>query len=131
MGEYRNAFLQRALQGLATRAVPKCWYCDRTLRTDVKYASNSLERDHKHPKSRNGSDLPFNLVDACRACNEEKGDKTVDEYRAWLIAEHGRGSSGPMGFLAAAFSTSGKLRPSPNPFAGLFGRSWLFPGEKD
>jgi 5-methylcytosine-specific restriction endonuclease McrA len=39
--------------------------------------------DHMIPKSRGGTDDVDNLIPACRACNQEKGDRTYDEYVNW------------------------------------------------
>ncbi|MBG0199229.1 RRXRR domain-containing protein, partial [Clostridioides difficile] len=51
-----------------------CQYC-KGLTNDTK-----LEIEHKHPKSRGGSNSIRNLTVACRTCNQEKGNNTLDEW---------------------------------------------------
>lgn len=41
----------------------------------------ALQLDHVIPRSRGGSDLPENLVPACKPCNTSKGAKSVKEWR--------------------------------------------------
>ena len=50
----------------------KCAYCGNK---DVP-----LEIEHIKPKSKGGSDRISNLTLACRACNEKKGNKPVEEF---------------------------------------------------
>lgn len=40
-----------------------------------------LECDHIFPASRGGSDDLSNLATACRPCNRDKGDLTIEEWR--------------------------------------------------
>ncbi len=40
-----------------------------------------LECDHVHPVSRGGSSADSNLSTACKACNRDKGSKTLEEWR--------------------------------------------------
>lgn len=42
-----------------------------------------LEVDHVVPFSKGGSDELWNLAAACRKCNRQKRDKTVDEFKLW------------------------------------------------
>ncbi len=49
-----------------------CAYCGRS---DV-----SLQVEHIIPSSRGGSDRVSNLTMACSECNQEKGDKTAEEF---------------------------------------------------
>ncbi|EMH2709957.1 RRXRR domain-containing protein [Clostridioides difficile] len=51
-----------------------CQYC-KGLTND-----HQLEIEHKHPKSRGGSNSIRNLTLACRTCNQEKGNNTLDEW---------------------------------------------------
>lgn len=46
-----------------------------------------LTLDHIHPKSRGGSNLPSNLVTACKPCNQRKGNRTPDEAHMPLRTE--------------------------------------------
>lgn len=39
--------------------------------------------DHLIPRSRQGTDEPYNLVWACFRCNNEKGALTPEEYATW------------------------------------------------
>jgi hypothetical protein len=49
----------------------QCIYCK---------SMNGLCYDHLIARSRNGPDVPDNLVLACKACNSSKGDKGVYEW---------------------------------------------------
>jgi len=40
--------------------------------------------DHRVPLSKGGADDFRNISDACDKCNEQKGNRTVQEYRKWL-----------------------------------------------
>ena len=51
-----------------------CAYCD------AKDAP--FEKDHIHPRSKNGSDRVSNLCLACHACNQKKGAKPVAQFLA-------------------------------------------------
>ncbi|WP_236881156.1 RNA-guided endonuclease IscB, partial [Clostridioides difficile] len=51
-----------------------CQYC-KGLTND-----HQLEIEHKYPKSRGGSNSIRNLTLACRTCNQEKGNNTLDEW---------------------------------------------------
>jgi 5-methylcytosine-specific restriction endonuclease McrA len=55
---------------------PACFYC--------KQLTANVHIDHKEPVSRGGSHSLDNFVIACMPCNQEKHNKTVDEYRVWL-----------------------------------------------
>lgn len=50
----------------------RCAYCHQP--------SCQFEIDHILPRSRGGSNRPSNLALACHACNQEKGDRTAEEY---------------------------------------------------
>lgn len=39
--------------------------------------------DHLIPKSRGGTDEPYNLVWSCSRCNGDKGSLTPEEYAIW------------------------------------------------
>lgn len=53
-----------------------CFYCGADEPTDV---------DHVTPVSRGGGDDRDNLVPACFPCNNEKNDRTPDEWRDWRV----------------------------------------------
>lgn len=48
------------------------------------FDSSELRIEHKLPRSRGGKDNLENLGLACSPCDGEKGDMTVEEYRAYL-----------------------------------------------
>ena len=50
----------------------RCAYCGQT--------TGGLEVDHMIPRSRCGTNRVSNLVLACHACNQEKGNRTAAEY---------------------------------------------------
>jgi 5-methylcytosine-specific restriction endonuclease McrA len=52
----------------------KCAYCDAE--------GAPLNIDHVQPRSRGGSNRVTNLVPACVACNQEKGDRSVEDFLA-------------------------------------------------
>jgi 5-methylcytosine-specific restriction endonuclease McrA len=48
-----------------------------------------LTLDHKVPKAQGGKDRMDNLVTACKRCNQDKADRTIEEYRKILKFRHG------------------------------------------
>ena len=68
-----------------------CFYCGKELSRKKK------TRDHKQPKSRNGSGGNGNIVDACRKCNQLKGCLTLEEFR--LVVAYQRGLVKPATML--------------------------------
>ena len=67
----------------------KCFYCEIEI-THYSKKSNSLELDHKMPRSRGGDDSENNLVATCRKCNRAKNDMSDSEYREWLAKDGSR-----------------------------------------
>ena len=65
---------------LARRDRHICMYCGH------KFSLSELTRDHVMPKSRGGKDAYENLVIACKACNNRKGDRTPEEANMPLLA---------------------------------------------
>jgi 5-methylcytosine-specific restriction endonuclease McrA len=57
----------------------RCQYCG-----DKKTAAE-LTLDHIFPRSRGGDNSPVNIVSACLACNNRKGNRTPDEARMPLL----------------------------------------------
>lgn len=55
-----------------------CFYCQKKL-------SLGGELDHRDPISKGGLDNEANMVLACYVCNKEKHNKTVSEYRNWIL----------------------------------------------
>ena len=56
----------------------KCYYCGCEIQ-DKKTI------DHKTPVIKGGTNENDNLVLSCLHCNTQKGNKTEEEYRKWLI----------------------------------------------
>lgn len=57
----------------------ECFYCKKKL------SELEVEGDHVIPIQRNGEHVEKNVVAACSPCNQEKGSKTLSEYREFLI----------------------------------------------
>src|SRR6476660_3184863 len=57
----------------------RCQYCGE------KKAAGELTLDHILPRSRGGDNSPVNIVTACLACNNRKGDRTPAEARMPLL----------------------------------------------
>lgn len=57
-----------------------CLYCGTAL------PARALTRDHVVPVSRGGRDAWENVVTACRACNQRKADRTLEELGMELLA---------------------------------------------
>ena len=64
--------------------IRECFYCRRRLTRKNK------TRDHVQPRSRNGSDKPHNVVEACKTCNCLKGCLTLEEFRLVIAYRQGR-----------------------------------------
>lgn len=61
----------------------RCHYCKA-----AEAPNNLLTIDHVMPSSRGGSDDALNLVAACRRCNNEKADRTPQEWvDRWYLRE--------------------------------------------
>ena len=67
MGMASDVKLRKVL-ALMKRDGAACWYCH------IPLTIVNATLDHKHPKSKGGSDKLKNLVLACRGCNIAKGD---------------------------------------------------------
>lgn len=57
-----------------------CYLCEKP----IEFGKDNLE--HKHPLSRGGSNLYDNLEVSCKSCNSRKRHRTVEEYKATLLA---------------------------------------------
>ena len=88
----------------------RCFYCGCGLIADddrrplIRTARHDppdlqMEVDHKLSPRRGGSDDPANAVPSCGNCNVRKSQKTIDEYRIWLMIVDGRP---PMPFFGEA-----------------------------
>jgi len=60
-----------------------CWYCGCELVFSKKPQPRQRTVDHVTPKWMGGD----KLVDACRQCNNLKGESSVDQFREWLGVE--------------------------------------------
>lgn len=61
---------------LSRRHGQNCYYCKNYLDGDFHF-------DHLVPISRGGEHTLDNIVLACMQCNQEKYNKTIEEYRQW------------------------------------------------
>ena len=70
-----------------------CYYCKCRTYPGPKTGRSKPDtatRDHLIPRSRGGTALPGNTVNACYACNQEKGVLTATEYLAVLMYRKGQ-----------------------------------------
>lgn len=60
-----------------------CFYCGVTFED---LGSRQRTIDHRLPRSQGGNDRLINVVFACRACNQRKGDQSEVDFgcSAWL-----------------------------------------------
>lgn len=73
--------MKRWKQLYAINGMFTCPYCLKTL--PIKLAT----RDHANPKARFHDKSWKNIVICCKACNNEKGCLTVEEYQTWKRLE--------------------------------------------
>lgn len=59
----------------------KCYYCEKN------FSDAAVEKDHRIPLIRGGSNDASNIVYACRACNRDKGGKTATDFFVWRRSE--------------------------------------------
>jgi hypothetical protein len=60
----------------------RCFYCAEPVQRNSPDPNHEATKDHMVPISRGGVDYIANIVPACRRCNELKGNKTIEEFRA-------------------------------------------------
>jgi 5-methylcytosine-specific restriction endonuclease McrA len=82
--EYINIRRRREASGMKRlriyiRDKYRCQYCGE------KKNPAALTLDHIFPRSRGGENTPVNIVTACLACNNRKGNRTPDEARMPLL----------------------------------------------
>lgn len=58
-----------------------CFYCGVGVRSRPYRGPHEITNDHVIPLSRKGSNGKKNRVISCRACNQRKGDRTLEEFR--------------------------------------------------
>ena len=63
--------------------VLRCIYCHRKL-TERKLTEETATLEHKQPISRGGTNNKDNLAIACKRCNYQKCNKTVEEFKDFL-----------------------------------------------
>lgn len=86
----------RIREAIYTRDNHICFYCGRIVRkltAPESYLNPCLDQrsvDHKTPPSKGGSNSYDNLITACRSCNSQKGELTLEEYREFLSKERGK-----------------------------------------
>lgn len=57
-----------------------CLYCGQS------YSTHLLTRDHVIPRSKGGADCWTNCVTACKDCNNQKADRTPEQWGKLLLA---------------------------------------------
>lgn len=62
----------------------RCLYCGYNLNP---FKKRGFTYEHMEPQSNGGGHETENLYLCCVHCNSQKGKKTVEEYRAYIIAE--------------------------------------------
>ena len=80
---------------LVSKTDCRCAYCGNLLTTDPQKILNgqlagAWSIDHMTPIKKGGSDNEDNLILACFSCNQIKRDRTVEEYREWIISNVAR-----------------------------------------
>jgi 5-methylcytosine-specific restriction endonuclease McrA len=66
-----------------TTKMAECFFCGKPI------SRKNKTRDHLLPTSRNGSNSPKNIVDACKPCNNLKGCLDLEEFR--LVVAYRKG----------------------------------------
>lgn len=88
----RSAYKQRAISAggvhtedelLLLRLIQErnCYYCE------MSFGDTPVEKDHRFPLIKGGTNDASNIVYACRTCNRDKGGKSATEFFAWKRAE--------------------------------------------
>ena len=73
-----------------------CFYCGEPIQRGAADPKHEATKDHMTPISRGGVNFIGNIVPACLHCNQLKGDKTVEEFRAeraWVLREKSTGNT--------------------------------------
>lgn len=83
MGLYSRAHIERIID---ENGHSNCHYCGVETRLPIRswgrLDPDHATIDHKKPKARGGTNDPDNLVLACNACNNAKGDRPYDDFVA-------------------------------------------------
>lgn len=88
-GRYGNTRRKiRYLRDIAfARQRGRCFYCGVAMVQPIEGVENPnmATADHLLPRVEGGADVECNIVAACRACNNMKADKDIQEFKAELI----------------------------------------------
>lgn len=76
-----RATVRRMLRLELYQQDPHCGYCRRPLA-----CPDAGVLDHATPKCRGGGDRPSNAILSCVLCDRAKGDRTISEWKAGLLA---------------------------------------------
>lgn len=71
-----------------------CFYCAEPIKRGSSDPDHEATKDHMVPISRGGVDYIANIAPACLHCNQLKGNKTTEEFkadRAWVRAQKSTG----------------------------------------
>lgn len=81
----RRAFFQRWANDQYGHV--DCWYCGELIwgPTAEGHVLPVAQVEHQTPVCRGGTDAAQNLVPACHPCNADKGQRTLNEYRALVF----------------------------------------------
>ena len=79
LAEAGGSFNEKDVEIIRRRLKDCCAYCGLAL-------NGFGEVDHVIPVSRGGNSFPSNLTLACRTCNRDKSNKTVEEFIQWRIS---------------------------------------------
>ena len=63
----------------------RCYYCGTSLK-GFKGRKRQVHIDHRTPPDRGGSNDEDNLAATCQTCNTRKGNRTIWEYRRYLVS---------------------------------------------
>ncbi len=77
----RRATIRRMLRAELFYEDPHCAYCRKPLS-----GPDAGVLDHARPQSRGGGDGPSNAILCCKLCDRCKGDRTISEWKADLLA---------------------------------------------
>ena len=69
---------------LLKRQRGRCFFCGTKIYAGKQQLKPRGTIEHLRPRSRGGTDALENLAAACRICNQEKGNRTLEEYVMYL-----------------------------------------------
>lgn len=83
----------------------KCAYCGRKIDFD------DLTLDHIHPSSKGGKTVSENIYPCCHLCNNQKGDKSIEEFRNYLTNIHEYLDDNPIFRIALKYNLATIRKP--------------------